>query len=403
MSESRQSKDVVYAAAQGREYLRGALDGKTPEYVHRFAGMVDDRETLDLLNHLCSIWNPRHTDASDNFLDTQLADEILTSAHTRSIDDAYREGNVSQLQGMVGLTNQQRDGTEAIPEMASELTREGTIAGIVGRPGSGKTAMGVDTAVAWRAITGGTVVTNIESWPGADYHTTSASELKRVMGTVEGQVLVLIDEGSQSLTSKGSEAVDADSFAKFLKYIRKKEDGDKYAKQGSAVVIGHTKRDTGADIRRLYNALFEKPNPNDPSKVRILDSEGGKDQFEQRAEFTGLTDTAEYYAEHEASSFTVDLDTDPDDADDPTPTEDEIVWREHCKTAIRLKLEGNTHKEAAKNIDYSRGWVGDRWSEWKKGDHHELVEWPDSTDSLPDRIAKELLESEFAEQLEGFA
>jgi hypothetical protein len=392
VSSDRQSKDVVYAAAQGREYLRGQLDGKSPEYVRRFAGMVDDRQTLDLLNHLCSIWHPRRDDqAPDNFLSTALAEEIITSAHTRSIDEAYRSGNVSQLQGMVGLTNHTRDGGEAIPDMAAELSREGTIGGVVGRPGSGKTAIGIDVSNTWKAVTGGTVVTNITSWGRADYHATSASELKRLMGEIDGQVLALIDEGSQSLTSKGSEAVDADAFAKFLKYIRKQEDGDEYAKQGSALIIGHTKRDTGADIRRLYNFLIEKPNPNDPTKARILESESGKDQFSVRAEYSGITDTSEQYNEHEASEFTVDLD-DEDDQDD-TPTAEEIRKDEQRKTALRRKLDGATHKEAAKAVDYGRGWVGDVWVAWKEdGEYRNLVDWPDDLDTLPDRVASELEE-----------
>ena len=48
------SKDThnVYAAAESREFLNNALEGKSNEYINRFAGLVDDRQTLDLLNYL---------------------------------------------------------------------------------------------------------------------------------------------------------------------------------------------------------------------------------------------------------------------------------------------------------------------------------------------------------------
>ena len=52
------SKDThnVYAAAESREFLNNALEGKSNEYINRFAGLVDDRQTLDLLNYYCSLW-----------------------------------------------------------------------------------------------------------------------------------------------------------------------------------------------------------------------------------------------------------------------------------------------------------------------------------------------------------
>ncbi|WP_345530650.1 hypothetical protein, partial [Actinoplanes utahensis] len=96
------SDSSVYAAAQGREFLRGALEEKPNEWVREFAGLIDDGETLDLLNYYASLWEQGLAD-DGNFLDTALASQIVRSASTRMADRAFREGNVSQMQGMVGL------------------------------------------------------------------------------------------------------------------------------------------------------------------------------------------------------------------------------------------------------------------------------------------------------------
>lgn len=369
------SDQVVYAAAQGREFLRNALKGKENAHIYEYAGLIDDPETLDLLNYYCSLW----ADVGENFLETRLAEIVIRNAATRTTDRAYREGNVSQLQGMVGLTSRQEDGDDALARMARALTNEGFVALVVGSPGSGKTAMTLDIARIWKALTGGHVVTNIESWAGADGHVGSSDELKAAMGERSGKVLAVIDEGSQSLTSRGSEAKQSNAFAKDLKYVRKREDGDRHAKQGSVVVIGHTRKDTAADIRRVASAMWEKPSRKDPGRVNILESDGGKDSFEQVAEFKGITDTAESYNEHEASDFEVVVDDGGDGEDAPSP--DDVRRREAIATVLRAVEpwnddDGLGYRDAARLVDYSSSWVGDRVREFQDGQYRDLVDRP---------------------------
>ena len=378
MSRRGRSDQAVYAAAQGREFLRNALKGKKNTYIFEYAGLIDDAATLDLLNYYCGLWE----DVEANFLDTRLADIIIKSAATRTTDRAYREGNVSQLQGMVGLTKRQEDGQDALTRMARSLTNEGSIALVVGSPGSGKTAMTLDVATVWRALTGGIVVTNITSWKGADAYVSDSAALKAAMAETKGKVLAVIDEGSQSLTSRGAEAAKSDQFAKDLKYVRKKEAGDRFAKQGSVVVIGHTRKDTAADIRRLASHVFEKPSRDDPGKVVMYESEGGQDSLEQVAEFKGLTDTREEYDEHEASSFSVVEDGDDGEQDDG-PDPDEVRRQEAVATVVRACKpwsddDGLNYREAAELVDYGKSWVGDRVREWVDGDHRDLLDAPDS-------------------------
>ncbi|WP_396610809.1 hypothetical protein ACH9L7_11310 [Haloferax sp. S1W] len=380
---SRRGDQTVYAAAQGRSFLRGELEGKDPEYIRRFAGLVDDEHTLNVLNYYCSLWEDRATD----FLDTRMAEIILSSASTNAVNTAYEYGNVSVLQGMVGLVNNSKSGDEGLTRMARMLTDEGAIAAVLGPPGAGKTAMTLDVARIWKALTGGKVVTNIK-WDGGT-HIEGARSMLDEMANFDGPVLAVIDEGSQSLTSRGAEAAQADRFAKALKYVRKKESGDRYAKRGSVLIVGHTRADTAKDLRRLYSAIFEKPTRSDPGRVRILESAGTTDKFDEVAEYRGITDTAESYDEHEASSFAVDLEDEGDDDEDESVSASDVAKREAIATAVRAarpwdESNGMSYREIGKRdtsddeflVPYSSSWVGDRVREWKEGMHRDIVDTP---------------------------
>lgn len=377
MSEGRQSKDVVYAAAQGREYVRGDLDGKSPEYVRRFAGMVDDRETLDLLNHLCSIWNPRHTNASDNFLDTRLADEIITSAHTRSIDEAYREGNVSQLQGMVGLTKNAGDATDALSEIVRRLSQEGTIAVVTGPPGAGKTSATVDIARAWGAWTGGAMY-GVTSWNGFDTIVSTDLEMLEAMASHDRPSLGVLDETMQELTGRGADVEKAETFADRASLIRKKErEHGPHPKKGSLVLVSHVWGRMNKPTREMTTLVIQKPSRSDPSKVVLYESDGGEDTRDKIGEFTGLTDSRESFPEHEASSFRIVTDDDSD-ADDGPSVED-VERREAIKTVVRACKPwsddaGLNYRDAADLVSYSKSWVGDRVREWDDGQHRDLLD-----------------------------
>jgi energy-coupling factor transporter ATP-binding protein EcfA2 len=372
------SEHVPYAAAEGREFLRGELEDKPNDYVREFAGLVDDPETLNILNYYCSLW----ADDGEDFLDTHMAKIVLRNASTRSIDRAYRQGNVGQLKGMVGLTNNDRDGGDAITDCANRLADEGAIYLVLGPPGAGKTAYTLDVIRVWKAVTGGTVLANID-WEGADEVVTDSERMLEAMAETPGPVLMAIDEAGQSLTSRGSEQQVTNEFVKDLKYIRKEEDGDQYAKMGSVALIGHTRKDTAAEIRRLASGAFVKPTRNDPGLVRLLDSEGGADSFEQEAEYQGVTDTAEDYEEHEASHFEV---VSEDDEDGEDVSAEEVAKDKEIEVAIKAVLQGHSQGDAAEFVSFGRGWVGNKWRDWKGGDYRDLVPVPDP---LPDHVAED--------------
>jgi len=384
---SSRGDSSVYAAAQGREFLRDELQGKKNEYIREFAGLVDDPEILDLLNYYCSLWR----DESESFLETELGREILRSAATKTTDRAFRDGNVSQLQGMVGLTNQNGDGQDLIGRAAKSLTNEGAIGLVLGPPGAGKTALTVDVARAWGARTGGLILANTD-WEGADKVVTSDVEMLEAMAEFDGPVLMLIDETAQELSGYGTESNKAEAFANALTFVRKKEgDHGPYAKRGSVLMVNHTRKRTAAAFRRLATFCLEKPSRDDPSTVRFIESEGGQDDLNSADESTyqGVSDTRENYAEHEASTFRITLHEDSDDGDDVDPDEaaSDAEWEAQARTAIRAYRpwdadDGMSYREISNKgqelVDYGKGWVRSRVKEWERGQHRELV--PDPTD-----------------------
>jgi hypothetical protein len=381
---SQSNSDIRYTAAQGREFLRGELSDKPNEWVREFAGMIDDPETLDILNHYCSLWRDlEDDDLPRNFLDTRMGRLIIRNASTQAVDRAYRDGNASMLQGMVGLTSSEGDAQDAVGACAKRLTREGAIGLVLGPPGAGKTATTLDVARAWGARTGGRIIGNT-SWDGFDAVVTSDLDLLEDMAHHEGPVLAVIDETAQELSGFGQDSKKAESFANDLTFVRKSEGSHgPYAKRGSVLMVNHTRKRTAAAFRRLATFAIEKPSRDDPGRLRLLETEGGKDNFREGDEFKGLTDTRENYAEHEASEFRITIEDDADQDDAPDP--DDIARDEAIKTAVRAAKPWSDEGMSARAIsndgegivDYSRTWVSDRLREWNEGDHRELIDAPD--------------------------
>jgi len=373
------SKDThnVYAAAESREFLNGALEGKSNEYINRFAGLVDDRQTLDLLNYYCSLWQ----DGDENFLDTRMAEIVITNAATRTMDSAFRAGNVSQLKGAVGLTSHSKDAGDALAEVGRRLSDEGCIAFIVGPPGSGKTALMADITRGWAARTGGSVFSNLD-WDGSDGLVLTDRQMFESMAAVEGPTLGALDELSTELTGRGSDSVKAEDFARSLTLVRKKEaKHGRYAKRGSVLGVAHTKKRLAASLRRMATLIIQKPSRNDQGKVVLFESEGGADDLEKIGEYQGLTDTRETYGEHEASSFDVVGDEDDDEDDGDGLDADDIRKEEAIRTVVKACKpwdddSGASYPEAAELVDFKDSWIGNRVREWKRGEYRNLVAGP---------------------------
>lgn len=358
---SEDTKLLQLSAAHLRDNLPEIEDA------HPHAGLIQALDKRQLISFLATVHGPE-------IVEEDIYRDIVRSEATESLTDAVKAGNVSQMQFAQGMVDNGKDGGDAFGRVSKALAAEGTVALVLGPAGSGKTAFTLDAARTWKARTGGMIVSNIASWEGTDVVVKDDEELMQAMASIRGQVLAVLDETGQSLSGEGEEVKAAQKMAKGLKYGRKRLDGDEHARQGSALLVGHTRRETAADIRRLASLVVEKPSQQDKGRAVLYESDGGKDSLDKLATYKGLTDTAESYNEHEASEFRVILDD--EDGDDGPDVED--VQRDSAiKTALRAKLRGDSHPDAAGLVDYKSSWVGDRWREWLRGDHRDVVAMPD--------------------------
>ena len=356
-----EDKTSAYASAELGTELRGG----SSDSVRTFAGLIDDRETLQLLSYYDDI-------LTEPVEETRVGRTIIRNAATRTIDEAVRAGNVSQMKAATGLTTQERDGQDLYAEVAKELSYEGAIGLVFGAPGSGKTATTLDSAMAWRIRTGGALIGNTE-WDGFEEVVRSDREMLEAMASIQGPVLAVLDEIAQDLSGFGSGNVAAEAFSDSLLFVRKREERyGPYAKRGSVLLVGHTRTKTAKEIRRVASFGIEKPSRSDPGKARLLESEGGKDSWEEAVEYKGLTDTTADYDEHEPSAFEI-LEGYGDDESEQESADD-ARRQEQIATAIRAVEGGMTYAEAADLVPYSREWVGQRWREYRdNGAYDDLV------------------------------
>jgi energy-coupling factor transporter ATP-binding protein EcfA2 len=351
------SDGSAYAAAE----LATTLRDDPGEPVRSWAGLIDDKRTLRYLNYL--------DDRLDQPIEqTERGRRIIANAATETIDESVRAGNVSQMKTATGLTNQSEDKDRFFVEVADRLTHEGAVGLVFGSPGSGKTSLVLDTANVWRAVTGGKVIANVD-WEGADASFSSDEEMLEAMASYQGPVLAVLDEVAQELSGFGTGSKKAEAFSDSLLFIRKRqEEHGEYAKRGSVLSVAHTRTKTAKEIRRVASFAVEKPDKTRPDRARILESEGGKDEWDELATYQGLTDTAENYDQYEASSFEVSADYDSEeDSDDSGMPEEK---KQSIQSAITLtQKQGLTYQQAGDAVGYSSSWVSDRISEWEGGEH----------------------------------
>jgi len=382
-----EDKSKTYASAE----LASKIRDDPTEPIRGSAGLIDDRETLDLLNYYDALLD-------EPVEETEIGKEIIQNAATRTMDDAVRHGSVSQMKAGTGMTNQNREGSELLSDAVDELEHEGAIGLVFGAPGSGKTATTLDIGMTWRARTGGALIGNTD-WDGFDRVVHSDEEMLEAMASIEGPVLAVLDEIAQELSGFGSGNKAAEQFSDSLLFIRKQEEKHgKHPKRGSALMVGHTRTKTAAAIRRVASFGVEKPSRSDPGIARILETEGGSDSWEEGDDYKGLTDTAANYPEHEASEFDIILDEE-DDGDDG-PSADDVRRDEAVKTAIKAVERGMSYGDVGKEtsddddylVPYSREWVGNRYREWRDKDQHtELVPKENNPDNPPENQSTELV------------
>jgi len=315
--------DETYASAE----LASALRDDPGEYVREWAGLIDDRETLEYLIYLDHLWDVPVEE-------TEMGRQIISKAATETIDESVRQGNVSQMKAATGMTNNSSNEGEFFWEIASRLAHEGTIGLVFGSPGSGKTAKMLDVGMAWKGRTNGRIFGNITA-DVLDNEFYSDREMFEVMASFNGQSLGLIDEVAQELDGMGSRNTQATEFCNRMRMIRKREkEHGPFAKRGSALLVAHTRNGTAKDIRRMASFAIEIPNKRNPGQVVLLDSKDGSDEWNRYDSYSGITDTDAEYDEHQASEFEI---TDDEGQDDEYPHRPDN-WEE-IRLAMKRHIE----------------------------------------------------------------
>ena len=373
------SDDSTYASAE----LASELRENPGEHVSWWAGLIDDPEAVRLLQRL-----KRTLD--DPVEETALGREIIENAATEEVAQAVRAGNVSKMKAATGLTNARDDEEKLLYEATERLANEGTIGLMFGSPGSGKTALSLDIAQMWKAMTGGVVIGNTQ-WGGYEEVVMSDTEMLEAMATHKGQVLAVIDETAQDLSGFGRDLKPAQEFSNALTFVRKRQGKHgRYAKRGSVLMISHTRTKVAKAFRDLAMFGIEKPTNHDPGRAYLFNSESGQDDFELKMEVEGLTDTSEDYDEHEASEFTIHGVDDRGDRDDEqgngSPDVDEIRRQEQIRMVVEAYASDPdaTYREVAESpgVNYGKDWVGNRIREYKQGKHRGI--WGSDSPTLDD-------------------
>jgi hypothetical protein len=353
--------NTAYAAAE----LATELRENPTEFVADWAMLINDEKAVEMLNHLeATFGEPAQT--------IPKGLEIIQRHHSKAANQAGRTGNISQMKAATGLTNQSKQKDKFFVEVADRLTYEGAIGLMFGSPGSGKTSTVLDIAQVWRAITGGYVIANIE-WEGADATFSSDTEMLELMASYKGPVLSVLDEIAQELSGFGTGSKAAETFSDSLLFIRKQEDrhGD-YAKRGSVISVAHTRTKTAKSIRRVASFAVEKPDKTSPHMARILESEGGKDEWSELGTYQGLTDTRETYNEYEASEFEVTESYD-EEGEDTDAAGLDPEKRSDIQTALTLALEqGLSYEDAGEAVGWSSSWVSNRVQDYRDGEYQWL-------------------------------
>ena len=252
-----------FAAAEVREYARGALAEVDHSDLTPAAGLVRDDDVRDLLTFAEQSYSRKRGPEDPEFWETSWARDRLERESNATATEAVRHGNVSTLEYLTGRPEYESDvsGLHALQQMETWLldSEKCKVTYIADHMGRGKTDFVHLSAevIEFRSRTrddleNAKFACNI---PTSDMPTIGGwDEFKEWVerGSIDSNRWMFIDEGSQMLTgySDDREAVER-LMSRLVKLARK------YGV--NIVIIGHTGMDLHADLRRLADYV-EKPS-----------------------------------------------------------------------------------------------------------------------------------------------
>lgn len=353
------SEQVTYAAGQLREEL--------PELdeAHPHAGLIQDSGKRELINYLTSVY-------PGDITETEVYKDIVRNEATDSLTDAVNAGNVSEMQFAVGMVSHDEKAQDASAQawLRHSILSEAYVGWVTGGMGSGKTDFALDRADDWHHATRGRIATNIESAAernGPIEFADSHEAVESFFMESSTDCLYILDETDQRLSGKGSDAQYADALANTLKLVRKGEsETDTYR---AILLIGQTIRGASKELRRLVTMNGHLYHKRSKTTVDVYDDvvSGELSNKTPCRTITGVKPTRFEFNSGEASDFDVSGALDGDEDDILDSREKDI------KTAVLAVEQGMSYREAAGLTEYGKDWVGDRYREWKDGDHVGIV------------------------------
>lgn len=371
----------AYAAGQLREFINDNVDGKSNRWVNQVAGLVDDEDTLRYLNHAISLY----ADVGQDFTETRLYEIIVRHAATVSASKSLEEGNLSKMQGHVGLVDHTEDANDPSVRdwMRRRVVDEAYVGFITGGMGKGKTDFALELADGWQFETRGRLASNMEHWQDQDRCIQDFNELEDWFNQ-GGDKLFIYDESGQSAKGGGHSGIAAQALANMIRLIRK---GDKARPDDKRcfLFIDQTEMGIEKDLRRLVREAGDTWRKKSQKTVELYeDIVNGLPDKPQKT-IRNVSATRFTYSTNGAADF--DLTTALDDdalEDDGDGGRDVLI-----AMAVRSYLNNDhlsTRDVAEQTLDgeFSKSWVADRVREWKNGKYRDLVD-ADSVDYDPDK------------------
>ena len=241
------SDERLLTAAKLGEQARDNLDGEVDLLEH--LGNVDGDDLASIAVVEEALEQP--------FAETPIGKQVLPVLASKRANRALEEGKASVLSNMVGVTEQDLDGSAlTIPlKLLDRMENDGAPAFFTaaGNPNTGKTNTMIKLLEMRKVDRDDLlIVSNVRSWGACDIHVTSAHDLAvALLEHRETSKAVMIDEGSTHFDARTYRQEVATQYTPLAK---------RYAKIGVDVeaVIVHTGKDLHPERKRLSTTAFYK-------------------------------------------------------------------------------------------------------------------------------------------------
>ncbi|QRV16030.1 AAA family ATPase [Haloterrigena salifodinae] len=299
MAMSNQEKSQVRSRVLGR--LKDeveAIDTDENDIIE-FAVKVRDTDLLRVLVNKQFAWK----DYRDEFgmegvpyNQTKEFKEIVRKYTTLTTGEAVEKEKWAMLKYLTASAEQPRArDLKLVKWLIKDINRDRDdpyLQYLAGNMGNGKTDFALLIAEIWQDITGGTIVTNIESCKNAVF-VAGQDELDEWLDKNPNKKFIFVfDEASDTADGRGDSTAVTAQLSPFLKYIRKND--------GNMIIIGHTGKDVHAEVRRLCD-FIQKESKKVARFFKSVDEDGNGEGLKKT--FRGIPPTTLEYDTNEDSDW----------------------------------------------------------------------------------------------------